>query len=66
MDVQTIRKYIGRKVLLILKNNFQYTTVIPEFNGTSFSIMDKFGATVDVECDYISFIKEVGGYNGGR
>ena len=58
MDIETIKKYVGKKVLLILKNNFQYTVIIPEFHGSSFSITDKFGEKADIECDFINFIKE--------
>lgn len=60
MEEYKVRKYVGKKVLIILRNDFQYTSVIPEFEGSSFNIIDKFGAHVDIECEYISFIKEVG------
>jgi hypothetical protein len=57
MDIETIKKYVGKKVLLILKNNFQYTVVIPDFHGSSFTVKDKFGDEVEISCDFISFIK---------
>lgn len=59
MEENTIKKYIGKKVLIILKNNFQYTIVIPEFNGSSFSVKDKFGENIEISCEFINFIKEV-------
>jgi len=59
MEENNIRKYIGKKVLIILKNNFQYTITIPEFYGSSFSVEDKFGEHVEISCDFINFIKEL-------
>jgi len=59
MEENNVRKYIGKKVLVILRNNFQYTIIIPNFIGTSFSVKDKFGADVEISCDFISFIKEL-------
>jgi small nuclear ribonucleoprotein (snRNP)-like protein len=59
MDEDKVRKYVGKKVLVILKNNFQYTITIPRFEGSSFNVKDKFGKEVDIECDFISFISEV-------
>jgi len=59
MDVETVRRHVGKKVLIILNNNFQYTAIVPDFNGSSFSITDKFGESIDIECNFISFIKEV-------
>ncbi len=59
MDAEEVRKYIGKRVLLVLKNNFKYTSVIPPFDGNSFSIVDKYGHNVTIECDMISLITEV-------
>jgi ribosomal protein L21E len=59
MDEESIKKYVGKKVLIILKNSYQYTCIIPEFSGKSFSVIDKFGERLDVSCDFINFIKEV-------
>lgn len=59
MEENNIKKYIGKKVLIILKNDWQYTITIPEFVGSSFSVKDKFGEKIEISCDFISFIKEV-------
>ena len=61
MDEETVKKYVGKKVLIILKNNFQYTAIIPEFHGSGFSIIDKYGEPVEIECGYISLITIQGG-----
>jgi len=58
MNIEDIKKYVGQKVLIILKNNYKFTTIIPEFNGTSFQIVDKFGQKVMIECDMVSMIYE--------
>ena len=59
MDVETVRKYAGKKVYLVLRNNFEYTTILPNEIDNSFTIIDKFGDSVDIECEYISFIREI-------
>lgn len=58
MDAEQVRKHIGKKVILTLKNNFEYTCIIPSFFGTGFSFIDKYGKQIDIECDYIAFIRE--------
>jgi len=60
MDEKQIKKYIGKKVLLILKNNFKFTVIVPDFEGSSFNITDKFGQKATIECDMISMIYEKG------
>ncbi len=64
MDVKQVKKYIGKKVLLILKNNYKFTTIIPDFDGNSFDIIDKFGQKATIECDMVSMIYEKGDNNG--
>jgi hypothetical protein len=56
MDSKEIKKYIGKKCLIILKNNYKYTAVVPDFSGDSFSIIDIFHEEVGLSCDFISFI----------
>lgn len=57
MDAHTIKKYEGKKVQIILNNNFRYTTIIPKFTGSCFKIIDKFGKEIEIECSFISFIE---------
>ncbi len=56
MDVKEIKKHIGKKVLIVLRNNFKYTIIIPRFEGSSFSVKDRYGENVTIECDMISLI----------
>ena len=58
MEVEKVKKYIGQKVMLILKNNYKFTVVIPDFSGHSFEITDKFDQKAEIECDMISMIYE--------
>jgi sRNA-binding regulator protein Hfq len=53
-----VRKYAGKKVLIILKNGFQYTAVIPNFSGDNFRIKDKFGKEIEICSDYVAFLSE--------
>ena len=64
MEEEQVKKYIGKKVLLILKNNYKFTTVIPKFEGYSFEIIDKFGQKATIECAMVSMIYEKGGEDG--
>lgn len=58
MEEEEVKKHIGKKVLLILKNNYKFTLIIPDFDGHSFTFSDKFNQTVTVECSMISMIYE--------
>ena len=58
MEKEQIKKYVGKKVLLILKNNYKFTVIIPEFDGESFDITDKFGQQATIECEMVSMIYE--------
>lgn len=59
MEKENVKEYEGKRVLLILKNNYKYTCIIPSFEGNSFFIDDVFGERVLVDCDFIDFIREV-------
>ena len=63
MDEKLIKKYIGKKVLLILKNNYKFTVIIPDFDGNSFEITDKFNQRATIECAMVSMIYEKGDEN---
>lgn len=58
MDKEIIKKYAGKKCLIFLKNNFNYTTILPKEINQDFTIIDKFGKTVEISCDFISSIQE--------
>jgi len=58
MDVEDVKFYKGKKVLIILKDSFKFTTIIPDFEGNSFRIIDKFGQQVAIDCSAILMIYE--------
>jgi len=58
MRIENVRKHMGKRCLLILKNNFKITTVIPNFDADSFDCVDRYGKALTVECDMISLIYE--------
>jgi hypothetical protein len=60
MDVEKVKQYKNKKVVLILKNGFKVTTTIPEFEGNSFDCKDKYEKAMSIECDMISLIIEEG------
>ena len=57
MEIENVQKYVGKRVLLILKNNFKYTTTIPKFKKSTFCIIDKFGLQAEIDCDAIAIIQ---------
>ena len=59
MNAEDLKKWIGKKVCLVLRNGFRYTTVIPEFSGNLLEIVDKFGRNISLNCDSISVIYSV-------
>ena len=66
MKEEELKKYEGKLVLLVLKNNFKITTKIPKFAGNSFSVVDKYQNRVTVDCDMISLVIEQNGKKEGR
>lgn len=59
MNEEQVRKYEDKKCLIILNNNFKYTATLPKKINSSFSIIDKFGREVTIDCDFIAMIQEV-------
>lgn len=59
MKAEQIQKYVGKTVLLILKNNFKYTITVPSFTGDSFTVRDRYNNEVTIDCEMISLIIEV-------
>ena len=62
MKEEKVKEYVGKKVLLILNNGFKYTATIPDFDGNTFDIVDRYNAKVTIDCGMISLISE---RNGG-
>lgn len=53
MEIEDVKRHIGKKRLIILKNSYKYTAVIPEFSKSSFTIVDIFGDIVSLDCSSI-------------
>jgi hypothetical protein len=63
MDIEKINKYLGNKVLINLKNGFQYKIFLSKdliINDT-LSFKGKYNEDVDVLIEDISFITKSGG-----
>lgn len=58
MNEEEVKKYVGKKCLIILNNSFKYTAIIPIFSGESFTIVDKYDKHVTINCDFIAMIQE--------
>lgn len=58
MELNTIKKYEGKRVYMMLKNNFEYVIELPKHISQEFDIIDKEGKEVSINCDFIAFIKE--------
>jgi len=61
MDVKEVKKYVGNRVLLILRNNFKYTADLPDFEGTTFTVKDRYGHDATINCNMVDLITVVGG-----
>lgn len=59
MNEEEVKKYEGKKCLIILKNNFKYTATIPSIENNYFSIVDKYGKEVSIDVSFIAMISEV-------
>ena len=58
MNEEKVKEYVGKKVLLILSNGFKFTATIPDFEGNTFDIVDRYKAKVTIDCGMISLIVE--------
>lgn len=56
MDVEHVKKFTGQRVLIILHNEYKFTTTIPDFQGESFTITDRNGQEVSIDCKFIAMI----------
>jgi small nuclear ribonucleoprotein (snRNP)-like protein len=56
MESEIVKKWINKKVVLILKNGFKYTVIIPYFEGNSFNVKDKYNNNISIDCEMISLI----------
>lgn len=58
MDKETIKKYIGHKVFLTLRNGLKYKILLLSecINDNSLSFTGKYGEPIDLEISEISFI----------
>ena len=60
MNSRDIKKYSGKRVLIVLRNNYKYTVVIPEFEGNAFTVRDVFDHEVTIDCSMVVLITEKG------
>ena len=59
MKKNEILCYEGKKIKILLKNNFVYTCFIEEYFEDSIKIKDKFGNLVIISLENISMITEL-------
>lgn len=58
MEQNHIEFFRGKKVLIVLKNNFAYECVIKSTGKESTLILDKWGKSVSIDNDSIERIEE--------
>ncbi len=58
MELQSIKRYIGKKVFLYLKSGFKYKFLLKKeyIIGNTISFTGKFGEPIDFDFEEISFI----------
>lgn len=61
MERKTLEKFEGKKVRLILRNNFSYTDIIFYFSVDGLvQFEDRTGQKISLEPDFISMVAEAG------
>jgi hypothetical protein len=58
MEIDNIKKYLGKRVFLILKSGYKYKCYLEKnsLTGTTLSFKDKFDYDVDIDISEISYI----------
>ena len=59
MEPNSVKQFVGKLCRIILKNNYNYTAVIPQIDGEAFTIIDKFGDAVEIDCSFIGVIQVI-------
>lgn len=65
MESIQLKQYVGKEVKIILQNGFRFTFIMPNFKGSVFSVVDKYGNNVTIDCSSITLIFEKKGGNNG-
>lgn len=58
MDIDSIQKYAGKKVFLILANKYRYVGYMPSYIDHTFDFEDKLGHIITISSDTIVLITE--------
>lgn len=62
MQIEILKKFEGKKVRIILKNNFSYSFIVFKITGDNLlEFKDKYGEVLTVEPSYISAVTEING-----
>lgn len=62
MKQEDLRKYLGKKIKINLKNGFFYAGEIKELREDSFLFIDKFQSSMDIAYSELALVQE---FNGG-
>jgi len=57
MRPEDLKQHEGKRCRLVMKNNYNYTTIILEVKGDNITFTDKFGNIISVECEMIGVIE---------
>tara|TARA_Y100000296_G_scaffold87211_1_gene130621 strand:- start:3137 stop:3340 length:204 start_codon:yes stop_codon:yes gene_type:complete len=66
MKEEDIKIYVGKRVKILLSNNFVYTAVINVVSGDCIKIVDKFDNNVLISIRDITMITEIKQYRGEK
>ena len=64
MKPNDLERYLGKNVVVVLKNKYQYRGPIKESREDSILINDKFGKDVIIEVSSIAVLTEILNYRG--
>lgn len=60
MEKETLKKFVGQRVKILLRNNNIYTLVINDVTDIDFSATDKFGNIITISNEEIMVIESTG------
>lgn len=62
MQIEILKKFEGKKVRIILKNNFSYSFIVFKITDDGLiQFKDKYGEVLTVEPSYVSAVTEING-----
>ena len=60
MQPEILKQHEGKKCRIVLRNNYNYTGIIPKIKSDTLTLKDKFGNLITINCGDIMVVEELG------